>query len=191
MCTRGWRETDSETDWDFFWAEREWVYEAFDSTHLESWQRINHFRNGRELCRKDLLLKNLKRRKRQLEREGHHTEATAYEFFPVSFVLPREYAMFVEEFKRSGGVWIMKVRPPARALETPRVLLLPLLPRRSPHTPSFPSPAVRRGPGTRHISLHAAVGDQRLEDGLPRAAQRQREARRARGVREEERACCY
>ena len=115
MCTRGWRETDSETDWDFFWAEREWVYEAFDSTHLESWQRINHFRNGRELCRKDLLLKNLKRRKRQLEREGHHTEATAYEFFPVSFVLPREYAMFVEEFKRSGGVWIMKVRPPARA----------------------------------------------------------------------------
>ena len=76
--------------------------------HLESWQRLNHFRNGRELCRKDLLVKNLKRRKRQLDREGRHEEAEAYDFFPVTFVLPREYAMFVEEFKRSGGVWIMK-----------------------------------------------------------------------------------
>ena len=45
--------------------------------HLESWQRINHYRNGRELCRKDLLVKNLKRRKRQLEREGQYEEARA------------------------------------------------------------------------------------------------------------------
>ena len=44
----------------------------------------------------------------QLEREGQYDEARQYDFFPVTFVLPREYAMFVEEFKRSGGVWIMK-----------------------------------------------------------------------------------
>ena len=108
MCSRGWKETDSETDWDLHWAERDWVYEVFDTMHLESWQRLNHYRNGRELCRKDLLVKNLKRRRRQLEREGQYDEARQYDFFPVTFVLPREYAMFVEEFKRSGGVWIMK-----------------------------------------------------------------------------------
>lgn len=37
-------------------------------------------------------------------------EAGAYGFFPTTFVVPREYRMFVEEFKRSGGTWIMKVR---------------------------------------------------------------------------------
>ena len=62
MKKRGWKETESETDWQILWAEREWVYEVFDTMHLESWQRLNHFRNGRELCRKDLLVKNLKRK---------------------------------------------------------------------------------------------------------------------------------
>lgn len=108
MKGRGWKETESETEWDVHWAERDWVYEVFDTMHLETWQRLNHFRNGRELCRKDLLVKNLKRKKRSLERESKHEEAESYDFSPVTFVLPREYAMFVEEFKRSGGVWIMK-----------------------------------------------------------------------------------
>ena len=108
MTARGWKETDSDTDWDFHWAEREWVYEVFDTMHLEPHQRLNHFRNGRELCRKDLLVKNLKRMKRGLQRDGQVDQDKAYDFMPLSFVLPREYAMFVEEFKRSGGVWIMK-----------------------------------------------------------------------------------
>lgn len=37
--------------------------------HLHDWQHINHFPNHHELTRKDLLIKNLKRTKRQLERE--------------------------------------------------------------------------------------------------------------------------
>ena len=66
LASRGWREVDDERDdWDFVWAERDWVYNAFDKLHLEHWQRLNHFRNGRELCRKDLLAKNVKRRRRQ------------------------------------------------------------------------------------------------------------------------------
>jgi tubulin polyglutamylase TTLL9 len=35
-------------------------------------------------------------------------EAAGYAFFPLTFVVPSEYRMFVEEFKRSGGTWIMK-----------------------------------------------------------------------------------
>lgn len=108
LVARGWKETDHETEWDVHWAEREWVYEVFDTMHLEAHQKINHFRNGRELCRKDLLVKNLKRMRRNLQREGQVDQARAYDFMPVSFALPREYAMFVEEFKRSGGTWIMK-----------------------------------------------------------------------------------
>jgi tubulin polyglutamylase TTLL9 len=76
--------------------------------HLDQWQRLNHFRNGRELCRKDLMAKNVKRRRRTLEKEGKFEEALTYDFIPNTFVLPREYSMFVEEFKKTGGVWIMK-----------------------------------------------------------------------------------
>jgi hypothetical protein len=45
----GWVETESETEWDFQWAERDWVYESFDTMHLDAWQRMNHYRNGREV----------------------------------------------------------------------------------------------------------------------------------------------
>ena len=109
LASRGWREVDDDRDdWDFVWADREWVYGAFDKLHLEHWQRLNHFRNGRELCRKDLMAKNLKRRRRALEKEGRVEEAQSYDFIPTSFVLPREYSMFVEEFKKNAGIWIMK-----------------------------------------------------------------------------------
>lgn len=39
----------SETEWDFQWADREWVYEIFDSVHLDGWQKVNHFRNAKQV----------------------------------------------------------------------------------------------------------------------------------------------
>ena len=72
-------------------------------------QRVNHFRNHYELTRKDLMVKNLKRMKRQLERDDRGAEAAQYDFFPVTFILPNDYNMFVEEFKRMPGTtWIAK-----------------------------------------------------------------------------------
>ena len=46
----------SELDWDFHWADREWVYEVFDNVHLDHWQRVNHYRNGREVSEAGRLL---------------------------------------------------------------------------------------------------------------------------------------
>ncbi|MEW5300219.1 MAG: hypothetical protein WDW36_003164 [Sanguina aurantia] len=103
-----WVETDSDTEWDFFWADKGWIHHELDKMHLNDWQRINHFPNHYELTRKDLLIKNLKRAKKQLEREERTAEAAQYSFYPLTFVVPSEYRMFVEEFKRSGGTWIMK-----------------------------------------------------------------------------------
>ena len=86
--------------------------QTFDTMHFEPHQRVNHYRNSRELCRKDLLIKNLKRQKRQLQREGNAEEAAAYDFWPMTYMLPGDYALFAEEFKRLGGsgsgAWIMK-----------------------------------------------------------------------------------
>ena len=105
----GWEETDSDTDWDINWADVGWIRDYFDHVHMDDHQRINHFRNHYELTRKDLMVKNLKRMKRQLERTDTHAEAAKYNFFPATFVLPAEYGLFLEEFKRTpGSTWIMK-----------------------------------------------------------------------------------
>jgi len=105
----GWVETDSDTDFDFAWADVPWMRQNFDGLRLDETQRINHFRNHYELTRKDLMVKNLKRMTRSLQREDRAGEAQGYDFFPVTFILPNDYNMFVEEFKRNPGyTWIAK-----------------------------------------------------------------------------------
>ncbi|BBN18385.1 tubulin polyglutamylase TTLL9 [Marchantia polymorpha subsp. ruderalis] len=108
LKARQWVETESELDWDFFWSDVGWMYEFFDHIHLADHQRFNHFRNYYELTRKDFLIKNLKRMKKTLEKEDKLEEAANYNFFPQTYALPAEYGLFVEEFKRIPGVWIMK-----------------------------------------------------------------------------------
>ncbi|KAJ3324857.1 putative tubulin polyglutamylase ttll9, partial [Gonapodya sp. JEL0774] len=109
MRDRGWEEVSENEDWDFFWADVHWVHDQYDHTHLRDYQRINHFRNHYELTRKDLLVKNLKRTFKTVEREHGRAAALKFDFVTPTFVLPGEYALFQEEFRRAqGGVWIMK-----------------------------------------------------------------------------------
>ena len=42
----------------------------------------------------DLMLKNLKKRKAQLTSQGEHTEANAYNFFPLSFEMSKVKSVF-------------------------------------------------------------------------------------------------
>ncbi|OQR88562.1 tubulin-tyrosine ligase family [Thraustotheca clavata] len=103
-----WEECQSEFNWDFHWADVSWVRENFDIMESK-WmdhQRLNHFKNHYELTRKDLLIKNLKRMKRlQLKSDGEEMN----DFWSLTFVLPMEYGLFVEEFKKHlGALWIMK-----------------------------------------------------------------------------------
>ncbi|XP_060936208.1 probable tubulin polyglutamylase TTLL9 [Limanda limanda] len=105
----GWIEVKDDGEWDFNWCLVAWISEHFDHTYMEEHVRINHFRNHYELTRKNLLVKNLKRYRKSLEREVGNTEALRCDFFPCTFVLPSEYHLFVEEFKRGpGSTWIMK-----------------------------------------------------------------------------------
>ncbi|MBN3309071.1 TTLL9 polyglutamylase, partial [Amia calva] len=110
----GWLEVKDEGEWDFHWCDIGWLRENFDHTYMEEHVRICHFRNHYELTRKNLMVKNLKRHRKMLEREAGKLEASKCDFFPRTFELPSEYHLFVEEFKRSpGSVWIMK--PVARS----------------------------------------------------------------------------
>ena len=55
------------------------------------------------------MLKNLKARKRKLEKEGKIEEAAKMNFFPITYSVPREYSLFYEEFKKfQNSLWIMK-----------------------------------------------------------------------------------
>ena len=94
---------------------------------LTDQQILNHFPNHFELTRKDLLVKNIKRYMRECgygtaaaraareeqESNGGPTESSSStipsEFIPVTYLLPADYTLFVEEFRRNPNtMWIMK-----------------------------------------------------------------------------------
>ncbi|XP_041377177.1 probable tubulin polyglutamylase TTLL9 [Gigantopelta aegis] len=105
----GWQEVTGDSDWDFYWCDVWWMKETFDRAYFDDHVRINHFRNHYELTRKNLIVKNLKRLRRQIERESGKVEAQKCDFFPSTYELPSEYHIFVDEFRRSpGSIWIMK-----------------------------------------------------------------------------------
>ncbi|KAJ8372076.1 hypothetical protein AAFF_G00294900 [Aldrovandia affinis] len=110
----GWVEVKDDGEWDFNWCDVSWLRENFDHSYMEEHVRICHFRNHYELTRKNLMVKNLKRYRKMLEREAGPLEASKCDFFPRTFELPSEYHLFVEEFKKTAGsTWIMK--PVARS----------------------------------------------------------------------------
>nr|XP_028591420.1 probable tubulin polyglutamylase TTLL9 isoform X1 [Podarcis muralis] len=110
----GWVEVKDEGEWDFYWCDVRWLQENFDHTYMDEHVRISHFRNHYELTRKNYIVKNLKRFRKQLERDSGKLEAMKCDFFPKTFEMPSEYHLFVEEFRKNPGItWIMK--PVARS----------------------------------------------------------------------------
>ncbi|VDL61713.1 unnamed protein product [Hymenolepis diminuta] len=107
---RGWQELDPEDDnFDFFWCNIEWMRDNFDRMFLSDHVRLCHFRNHYELTRKNLMVKNLKRAKKEVEKKSGSKLSSEFDFFPTTFELPMEYHMFLEEFKKNPGfIWIMK-----------------------------------------------------------------------------------
>ena len=73
------------SDWDLVWTDRTWAREYMHQYKLADWQRVNHYRNNYELTRKDNMVKNLKRARKQLEKEGRAEEAAqVWGFFPTT-----------------------------------------------------------------------------------------------------------
>ncbi|KAI6186673.1 Tubulin--tyrosine ligase-like protein 9 [Aphelenchoides besseyi] len=99
----GWSSTTGE-DWQFFWVNREWMLQSFDRHKFKEGQLVCHFRNDYELTRKDSIIKNHKKARKLVENQNK------MDYLPASYVLPTEYHIFVEEFKKypSTTIWIMK-----------------------------------------------------------------------------------
>jgi tubulin polyglutamylase TTLL1 len=72
---------------------------------------INHFPNHFELTRKDLMVKNIKRYMKDIARDSSILGRLPppQDFIPITYLLPADYSIFVEEFRRNpNAVWIMK-----------------------------------------------------------------------------------
>lgn len=98
-------------DWNVYWATVWTVRTIFNPKtgyRLNDNQLINHYPNHYELTRKDLMVKNLKRYKKELEKENNPI-SNSLDFLPQTFILPGEYSLFVEEFHRNpNSTWIVK-----------------------------------------------------------------------------------
>lgn len=124
---RGWKQVMPDEDWHLYWANTVNCRSIFSlecGLRLGENQLINHFPNHYELVRKDLLVKNIKRYRKELEKDSNplaeKTEVklpsgqviTRYlylDFIPVTFVLPSDYNMFVEEYRKfPQTTWILK-----------------------------------------------------------------------------------
>lgn len=124
---RGWIQVGPEDEWNFYWSFTQNCRNIFsidNGYRMNDNQIINHFPNHYEISRKDLLVKNIKRYRKELEKEGNPLAekmeivlpsgqvATRYvhlDIIPVTYVLPADYNMFVEEYRKSPqSTWIMK-----------------------------------------------------------------------------------
>ena len=88
------------------------IYNPRFKVRLNDNQLVNHFPNHYELTRKDLLVKNIKRFKGEMEivtlHSGEKLELNQ-EIIPTTFILPLEYSLFLEEFTKSQHKkWILK-----------------------------------------------------------------------------------
>jgi tubulin polyglutamylase TTLL9 len=78
------------------WCEKEQVDWVFEKHRVAISSKVNHFRGWYELCRKDMLNKNLKKFKRNLDKQGNLEESNQYDFLPVTYLMPSEYVIFYD-----------------------------------------------------------------------------------------------
>ena len=121
QARENWKETKDETNWDIVWADRgkllffiisflfmsihfflslELSHQIFDKIRFtHDRQKICHFRNSKELCRKDLLARNIKSfaKKKRSAVLNADSDINNTNFVPITFNLTNEYPLFVEE----------------------------------------------------------------------------------------------
>lgn len=105
---RGWQRT-SGSDWNIYWAPVAVVQKMFtigSKSRPTDTQIVNHFPNHYELTRKDLIVRNMRKYRRDLEaknsifcRPDPETGEAYIDFMPLTYLLPSESTMFAEELK--------------------------------------------------------------------------------------------
>eukprot|EP00933_Yihiella_yeosuensis_P071269 TRINITY_DN79470_c0_g1_i1.p1 TRINITY_DN79470_c0_g1~~TRINITY_DN79470_c0_g1_i1.p1 ORF type:complete len:150 (-),score=24.18 TRINITY_DN79470_c0_g1_i1:14-463(-) len=124
---RGWLRSSNNQDWNIYWASVVNLRQLFDpssSRRLRQYQLVNHFPNHYELTRKDLMWRNIRRYHRdkskqellaEQNQQRQHPSSTASaaaaavnedplpeEWVPSTYMLPNDYALFGEGFRKNS-----------------------------------------------------------------------------------------
>ena len=95
---------------EFYWTSVNTVRQIFNGKNyikLTDNQILSHFPNFYELTRKDLMAKKIKKYKKYLLKDNKCIEHL--NFLPITYVLPQDMSIFIEEFKRyPNSLWILK-----------------------------------------------------------------------------------
>ncbi|XP_045484424.1 tubulin polyglutamylase TTLL13-like isoform X2 [Pieris rapae] len=95
----GMREVSEEDAWNFYWTDMSVSVER--AKEMKRFQRINHFPGMLEICRKDLLARNLNRMQKIYPKE--------YSFFPKTWCLPADFGEALNYSKsRKNKTFIIK-----------------------------------------------------------------------------------
>lgn len=117
---RGWQRSGDGEEWNVYWAlpytVKSKIFNPDSRIRLNENQIMNHFPNSDELCKKDLMVKNIKRFRKEMERENNpiaeKDELQRFihmDIIPATYIFPGDYNIFVEEYRRSPNTtWIAK-----------------------------------------------------------------------------------
>ncbi|XP_065296562.1 polyglutamylase complex subunit TTLL1 isoform X2 [Dermacentor albipictus] len=115
FAKRNWTQVEPHQDWNIYWtsvANARCLMAPDSNTRLSEKQRVNHFPTHYELTRKDLLARHMQRYQRQRSKALQRDEPPPPAIVPSTYVLPRDYSMFVDEYKKLAGggssLWIVK-----------------------------------------------------------------------------------
>ncbi|XP_019874887.1 tubulin polyglutamylase TTLL6-like [Aethina tumida] len=78
----GYPKVEEDDDWNLYWTDMFVVFDKYKK--MKRYQKINHFPGMSELCRKDLLARNLNRMSKLFPKD--------YKFFPKTWCLPFDYS---------------------------------------------------------------------------------------------------
>ena len=93
---RGWSK-GSEEDWNFYWSgvnSFRAIFSPDAGYRLSENQIINHFPNNSELTKKDLMVKNIKRYRKEMEKDKAKLAASGYDYIG-KIILYRFYSYYV------------------------------------------------------------------------------------------------
>ncbi|XP_041980586.1 tubulin polyglutamylase ttll6-like [Aricia agestis] len=95
----GMREVSEDDAWNFYWTDMSVSVER--AKEMKRFQRINHFPGMLEICRKDLLARNLNRMQKIYPKD--------YNFFPKTWCLPADFSEVINYSKsRKNKTFIIK-----------------------------------------------------------------------------------
>ncbi|KAL5233395.1 hypothetical protein ACI65C_000805 [Semiaphis heraclei] len=107
---RGWRHVGPENEWHLYWMSLQTcrcLVNLENDYRLKDDQIINHFPTHYELSRKDLFIRNIRRYRRELLKNGNPIAKCVrgtflyLDFIPTTYVLPEDYHLFLEEHRRN------------------------------------------------------------------------------------------